>query len=185
LAELSQTKDGPAAAIISARAAAVLASSNQYAASLANSAPATAAELASRVVVYPAGRLLPPSFYDASYWSGTEHPLPTCVETTGVKCSARYVRLRPGEAEVVLFLEGGNTFVFERDIAGQWRKTGQLSGGIYCGGARQAFEHGDIELEPHAWPDLVVGGQRLTIVPPREDCPSAAAGPRPLVMEPK
>jgi hypothetical protein len=185
LAELSQTKDGPAAAIISARAAAVLASTNQYAASLANSAPATAAELASRVVVYPEGRLLPPSFYDASYWSGTEHRLPICFETTGVKCSARYVRLRPGEAEVVLFLEGGDTFVFERDVAGQWRKAGQLSGEIYCSGVRQAFEHGDIELEPHTWPDLVVGGRRLTIVPPREDCPSAAAGPRPSIMEPK
>jgi Domain of unknown function (DUF4153) len=172
LAELSQTKDGPAAVMISARAARALASTNRYVASLATHAPPTAAELAHRVVVYPEGRILPPSFYDASYWLGTEHRFPICFEATGVKCSARYVSLRPGEAEVILFLDGENTSVFERDVTGQWRKTAQLSGEIYCGGVRQALEQGDLELEPHTWPDLVVGGQRLTIVPSRRGCRS-------------
>ena len=172
LADLSRSKDSPDAAAIATRAAQALA--------LASRQGATAGELAERVAVYPAGRTLPASFHDANSGPIAGSAMPICLLTALRKCIARFVSLRPGEAEAILFLDSFVGYIFEQDAAGQWRKTGQLTGAINCELFRQGVANGEFRLESHPWPDLVLGDQRLGISPP----PPYACQPFPVKPPP-
>jgi hypothetical protein len=54
-------------------------------------------------------------------------------------------------------------YLFELDEGGHWKRTAQLQGDFSCSGARQEIENGTIGLQPHAWPDLVIGSHRVEI----------------------
>lgn len=166
LAELSQLKNGPDGTTVSSKAAEALALANRYGVR----PPLTVVERADRVEVYPSGRALPASFYDLNSGPMAGSAAPQCFRTNGAKCVARFVSLRPGEPEAILFADAGGGFVFEQDSAGQWRKTALLTGPVYCASTRQGLEHGDFKLDPHPWPDLVVGDQRLQITPLQPPC---------------
>ena len=172
LLALSHNKDGADAATISALATRALAAPTSYGTAVPNGTQQSDAEMAARIVVYPAGRALPPGFLDLT--SGPFNPttLPPCVRMTkGKTCVARYVALAPGEPEAILFLDIGAAYILQPDAQAHWHQTGRLSGALYCAAVRNALERGEFGIEPHAAPDLVVGAIRLDIDPPPARCP--------------
>lgn len=177
LTKLSEAADGPDAAVIRRKAAQALAMTNRYGAGRQDLTKPSAETLADRVTVYPAGRSLPDGLFDAELGRVEGNWQPVCLRT-GAKCIARFISLHPGDAEAILFLDIGTGSIFEQDGQGRWRKTGNLSGPMFCNPVHQGLEHGDFGVEPHTWPDLLVGGQRVQISPwPPQTCPPAASKP--------
>jgi hypothetical protein len=127
--------------------------------------PATPEDMAARIVVSPAGRVLPASFLDGSLWPAGSPGAPLCLRPALPKCVVRFVALRPGETEAILFFDQPQTSLYEQDAQGTWRKTAVVTGLTTCPAVRQGLEQDDVDVEPHAWPDLVVGGQRLILTP--------------------
>jgi hypothetical protein len=146
---------------------------NRYEPGPVKLAPPTAETIARAVAVFPAGRVLPRAFLDAAIWGLPGASLPVCLQSDAMKCSAVFMTLRPGEPEALVFFAdlGTSAFlVFEQDQAGRWRNTGQANGPVNCTGVRQAFEHGDVGMKPHPWPDLAIGGRALVIAPLPDHC---------------
>ena len=171
LDELSHIKAGPDAASIAPRATRTLAMANRFGVNRPDGTQPTANELADRVAVYPEGRVLPAAFYDMLLGPLAGADAPWCFRSTnGAKCSARFLILRPGDAEAILLLDANASSLFELDTAGEWRKTARVTGATSCAPVRQGIERGEFTLEPHAWPDLVVGNQRLDLSPPVQEC---------------
>jgi hypothetical protein len=83
--------------------------------------------------------------------------------------------LHPGEAEAIIFLDNSAGYVFEQDASGLWRQTGQLRDFAYCATVRESLEKGELTLDPHPWPDLMIGDQRLDVSPLPHGCPTAPA----------
>jgi hypothetical protein len=173
LLALSQNKDGPDAATISALAARALAAPTRYGTIVPNGTQQSDADMAARITVYPVGRALPAGFLDLVSGPFNAMTLPPCVRMTrGKTCIARYVTLAPSKSEAILFLDIGAAYILQPDVAGHWHQTGRLSGPLYCAAVRGALERGDFSVEPHATPDLVVGAVRLDIDPPPVRCPN-------------
>ena len=84
----------------------------------------------------------------------------------------RFIMLRPGDAEAILFLDGGSGHILQTDASGRWHESGHLSGALYCASVRQALGRGEFSIEPHPSPDLVIGNLRLDIDPPLGRCPN-------------
>jgi hypothetical protein len=168
LVELGQTKDGPDAKGISTAASRALAARNRYVVE-----PLTNAELTARVAIYPPERALPPALVDLSAGPFTLATLPSCLRSTTVpKCLVRFLTLRPGEAEAILFVDNGVGYILQADASGRWRESGRLAGNLYCASVRRALERGEFIIEPHPSPDLVIGNLRLAISPPTAGCPN-------------
>ena len=117
-------------------------------------------ELAKRVAVYPAGRALPAVFFKSGFWPTN---LPRCYKQG--ECFARFVALRPGGAEAIVFFDVSDGYLFEQDASGQWRQTAGLFVDSRCYRARQDLERGEPRVEPHNWPDLVIGDHHFVILP--------------------
>jgi Domain of unknown function (DUF4153) len=163
LEQLAQIKEGAEAATIAEKARQALAATNRYAWRSAAPTPVTAADMAERVAVYPAGRTLPATFFEDAFVTPDEVHRPYCRSGMGA-CLARFVSLGRSQREAVVFIDAHSIgYLFEQDEVGHWRRTAQLQGDFSCSGARQEIENGVIGLEPHAWPDLVVGIHRVEI----------------------
>lgn len=168
LAELAKDQQDPNAAAIRSRAADAIAMTDRYG---SRDTDYSAGELAAHVTVLPQGRTLPPVFYEQAFWKKNEYGVPRCVNEPDGTCLARYIALRPGAPEAILFLDDAAGNIFEQDAGGQWQLTGRLSGLNYCAKFQSGLKNGDIRLEPHAWPDLVIGGLRMNVLPSEEECP--------------
>jgi hypothetical protein len=160
LSALKDLKDGPDALAISSRAAQVLAMTTRFAVNPLNplnGTTKTSAEKAAMISIYPGGRTLPPDFFETSNESAL---IPAnCFTNLQIKCFARYVTLREGGPESILFSSGiGPTLIFEQDASGTWQKAGTLSGPTFCNGFKQELQTDDIDMEPHPRPDLLIDG---------------------------
>lgn len=157
---LARTETGPEAASIRVAASAALARQTRRA-----TAPATAEEMAKRVVVLPAGRALPPGFFEADLRDASGAGV-SCLRDGAAPCVARFMVLRPGSGEGLLWMDRFVTHFYEVDAAGKWNRTGSLAGMTACPQVRAALERGEFELRPNDWPDLVVGNRRLAWTSP-------------------
>jgi len=63
-----------------------------------------------------------------------------------------------------LFDQAGGR-LFEQNPPGQWHQTARLHGDFYCDLARLGIERGEFRVEPHDWPDLVVGDHHFVMSP--------------------
>jgi hypothetical protein len=165
LEQLGQIREGPDAATIAEKARQALASTNRFAWRNAGPPPATN-ELAQRIEVHPAGRTLPTGFLEDAFVTADEPQRPYCL--TGPvrrgQCLARFVTLNREQPEAIVFVDSiSRGYLFEQNADGHWRRTAQLQFDFNCGGARVGIENGDIGREPHAWPDLIIGGRRAEI----------------------
>ena len=169
LVELSQSKDGPDPARISALASRTLAARSRF----GPGEPLSGDEMARRIAVYPPGRALPPGFVDLNAGPFTSATLPACLRSIGgPQCVVRFITLRPGDAEAILFLDNGTGLILQVDASGRWHESGRLLGPVYCRSVRQALEQGEFSVEPHPSPDLVLGNLRLGIDQPVVRCPN-------------
>jgi hypothetical protein len=170
LVELTKAKDGPDADRIGAFASRALAAVSRNGSTNPGGLP-TGDEMAARIAIYPAGKPLPPGFLDLGAGPFTAATLPTCLRATkGPQCILRFMTLRPGGAEAILFLDSLNGHILETDALGRWHEIGRLSGPLFCNSVRQALERGEFSVEPHLSPDLVVGNQRLDIFAQPDRC---------------
>jgi hypothetical protein len=81
-----------------------------------------------------------------------------------VLCLAHFVSLGPGQGEAIIFIDAHSIgTLFEQDQSGHWKRTAQLQGDFTCSDIRQAIETGAIGMQPHAWPDLVIGTDRVEV----------------------
>lgn len=170
LTKLSQTTVGADALVIRTRARQALDLTNRGAVPAQAVKPATE-EFLRHVAVFPKGRTLPDGFYDTQFGALTNAAAPLCARVSGGRCVVRYVTLRPGEPEALLFLDADGGSLFEQDATGAWRKTGILTARLHCQLVRQELETGDVTPAPHGWPDLAVAGEQVMIEPVAGDCP--------------
>ena len=134
------------------------------------------------VAVLPTGRTLPDDVLDPDFAS-RNGVLPGLCQPKGAGCVARFVTLEPGAPEAIVLASPFGGDVFEQDAESGWRKTGSLHSPANC--LAQAVRSGPLDLKPHAAPDVIVDGQRLTILPASQpekrcpdDAPPARAAPR-------
>ncbi|ALM84056.1 DUF4153 domain-containing protein [Bordetella sp. N] len=140
-----------------------------------------AAVLARTVDVLPAGRNLPDAFLKKEFWSQSLWGVPKCGEERQqgqARCTARFLDLKPGEPEFLLFVDGSIRLLFQPDAQGVWALVGNLEYANYCDNDRDRIERTNIDIQAVAplLPDLMVGGdQRLRIIPRERSCPSTKA----------
>ena len=163
LEQLAQVKEVAEAGVIVDKARQALASTSRYGQATAIPPPVTVADMEQRIAVYPTGRTLPAVFLDDAFVAPDELHRPYC--RTGVLlCTARFVSLGPGQREAIVFIDAHSIgYLFEQDAGGHWKRTAQLQGDFSCGDARQEIETGAIAMQPHAWPDLVIGSRRVEV----------------------
>lgn len=159
LESLARTGTGPA----SIRTAAAAALEQR---ARAPGLPSTAGEMSKRVVVLPAGRALPEGFIAAEFGARFDSAA-RCLRYAGPPCLAVFLALRPGAAESLLWVNGSYGYLYEADAAGNWVRAASVSGGTCPDPGSPA---GDPVVEPHAWPDIVVGARRLTLGPLPDRC---------------
>lgn len=167
LEELSQTKDIADAENVNERALRALkgpAAVGRHARDL------TGFKLTPEMVeVSPAGRTLPDSFFSADAGAFSK-AAPACArDNANRRCRAIFVASSDGQREAVLFFDGWSARIVEPNAEGRWEVTGSAQGRAFCKSAQAAIAAGEVALEPHPWPDVIVGGERLTIVPTRKD----------------
>jgi hypothetical protein len=173
LTKLSQGKIGPAGKDVKTRAAGALAMTNRY--FNANAANLTADDVAKHVTVFPKGKVLPAGFYQALL--GQTDTLTTgCLGLTSIApCAARSFTIQPGEPDAVLMINSGavaSVAMFQPDHTGVWRKTAESYEYMYCPGIDQELRNGAFTIQPHPWPDLVVGDRRIQLsAQAPNDCP--------------
>jgi len=165
LEQMARATEGAQAAPVADRARRALALQNRYEWNQAALQSPTADALAQRIVVRPAGRALPPTFVNDALmapYSGAGRP--NCTVQAGPVCIARFVDLGQGRAEAIVFIDAfSNGFLFESGPDGRWLKSALLQGNYRCAEMRSQFEEGQIRLQPHPWPDLLVGGRSIEI----------------------
>jgi hypothetical protein len=77
------------------------------------------------------------------------------------------------QGEAIVFVDSiSRGYLFEQNADGHWHKSGQLQFDFSCNYGREAVENGDIGLESHAWPDLIIGGRRAEIYSGPRGCGS-------------
>jgi hypothetical protein len=158
LDQLAQTRDGPQATTIAQMAGEARALTNRHAGRLGK-LPETAEEMSRRIAVYPAGRALPKAFFDEAF--GDLYP--ACPFASGYQCIARFVTLGQGQPEAVVLLDSRSMgYLFEQDEAGHWKRTATAHN-VNCPGVRGDLENGEIRLQPHTWPDLMIGGRHVEL----------------------
>lgn len=126
--------------------------------------------LAKTVDVLPAGRSLPQAFLKKELWTESAWGLPTCSYDEQTRCTARFVTLAPGEAEALIFVDTTQRYLFQPDAQGNWRLLGTLDGNNYCGRVASKIKDAEVRAVPPALPDIMVGDQRLRIVPRDKPC---------------
>jgi Domain of unknown function (DUF4153) len=173
LEQLRQQTDGPDAATISRRAAEALAAKTPYMNPSAPKPPSHEQMLA-RIDVYPPGHPVPDTLLDDLRTLGNPGPPSGCfLPNYPQKCIARFIRLQPDAPEVLIFLNLYSSSLLEQDAGTHWKNAERLDGNIRCDGVRDGFLSDKVTLETHPLPDIVVGGQRFTLLPPVRPCGAA------------
>lgn len=170
LAALKQLSGRPDSQTISLRAVQALDMKAGLPDDSLNKITKTAQEKAAVISVYPAGRTLPAEFFESdagiTLLNGNG-----CFNDRGVKCVARYVSLQPGGPESIILNFGyGLTQIVEQDASGKWHSIGTISGPITCDVFKEGLQRDDLHVEPHPHPDIVIRGERFTVLPPAKPC---------------
>lgn len=129
--------------------------------------PASTGPDFAHMAVYPAGKTLPGSFRQQD-WSldGADS---TCTYT-GMRCSALVIDIDGDGVDEVLLASGATFDVFKLGADG-WRRVAQASGVCPDADIDAALKAGQVTMsEPTARRDIVVGDQRLSVVPAGEGC---------------
>jgi hypothetical protein len=118
------------------------------------------------VEVFPSGRTLPESFFSAEH-GAFRKANPACAQRSAAnrKCRATFITANDGRPEAILFFDSWVARVYEQNAEGDWELSGTAQGRTHCKSVREAMADTEPALEAHAWPDLLIGGERLTIVP--------------------
>ncbi len=120
------------------------------------------------VEVLPAGRSLPDSFFDTEKGAFRKSN-PACAQPSSTKkCRASFIASNGTRPEAILFMDSYITRIFEQDPDGRWEATANLQGRTHCRETQAAMAAGELTFAEHAWPDVVAGGERLTIVPVKQ-----------------
>ncbi|WP_454713775.1 DUF4153 domain-containing protein [Caulobacter segnis] len=123
------------------------------------------------MTVYPAGKTLPASFRDQDWTAAGSDS--TCL-FAGMRCSALVMDIDGDGTEEVLLASGSVFDIFKSGDRG-WRRMAQANGicpGVDIGAALKA---GTVSLaEPRPRQDLIVGDQRLAVVPAGDGCVAPA-----------
>lgn len=123
------------------------------------------------MTVYPAGKTLPASFRDQDWTAAGSDS--TCL-FAGMRCSALVMDIDGDGTEEVLLASGSVFDIFKSGDHG-WRRMAQANGicpGVDIGAALKA---GTVSLaEPRPRQDLIVGDQRLAVVPAGDGCAAPA-----------
>jgi hypothetical protein len=122
--------------------------------------PPTTAQITAAITILPAGRKLPERLDDDIRNGLARAVLNSCAHQN---CLAQYVTLGPGAAEALVLIGPFSGVVLEPDASGHWAQAAQLQGSFYCQEAREALAAGKIDLSPHQYPDILIGGQRFVI----------------------
>ncbi len=123
------------------------------------------------MTVYPAGKPLPASFRDQDWTAAGSDS--TCL-FAGMRCSALVMDVDGDGTDEVLLASGSVFDVFKSGDHG-WRRIAQASG--ICPGVDidAALKAGTVRLaEPRPRQDIVVGDQRLAMVPAGDGCAAPA-----------
>ncbi|TWB63385.1 DUF4153 domain-containing protein [Nitrospirillum viridazoti] len=155
-------------------AATVLSNENRYQTQAILQQPRSPADLIRTLKFYPVGRTLPPGFVDAYLASDHARNGNGCTAADRGPCNAFLITLRPDLPEAIIMQDSDFSGVlYQQDEAGAWQLTGHLDLGSWpgCAAVRDALQKGLITTTPHAWPDIIAGGVRLTIMPPSDHCP--------------
>lgn len=166
LTKLSQMQEGPQAAKIAVKARQVLAMTKRY-----SIPPNTSTNLDDRVTVFPNGRTLPADIFDLVSGPFSKSAIPLCLQLQNKKCTAYFVTLHQGETESIVIMDLTQGFVLQQSTDKHWHQVGNLIGSIYCPTIHQKLEQGEYTLQEHAWPDLIVGGQTIFLLPTQQPCP--------------
>ena len=158
------------------RARTMLAVKSRYEATDPSRQPVSAAQLADRVTIYPAGQTLPDGFYAALAAINDPRWWAPCLHGGVRKCDVRVLQL-PGSAAAAVLFAGAAPTLFEQDADGRWQRTGELSGQLNCTASHDALQTAPQTLAPHPWPDVLLGNQRFSIVQSAALCPPVKAKP--------
>jgi len=136
--------------------------------------PVAEESVGDRMVVFPPGRDLVAAAHGLRAESGS-WAVECLQEATAPKCIARFLTLRPGEAETLVVFDPGTSeiWLLQPDAAGRWTRVGQARGPTSCEAVAEALRRGEIEPAPHSWPDLMVGGRPLVVEELPQACPLA------------
>jgi hypothetical protein len=169
LEQLSETKEFADSARVNASARSALTNPGLARTAPSNYVPApvinTVKLTPELVEVVPAGRTLPESFFSEDH-GAFRAKNPACAQPNSKqKCRAAFVVSNDGHPEAILFSDNWTTQLYEQGADGGWEHTGLVQGRTYCSGVKSAMSAGTFGVAAHPWPDLVIGGERLTIVP--------------------
>jgi Domain of unknown function (DUF4153) len=163
--------DGPNAAVIRQRIAAVERIQNRWVGSVA---PPTAAEMAASITVHPQGRTLPENFLSQDWFASGDSQwlVPPCLRNRSEHCDAFLVDLAGDGGEEIIMVapppQSWQAIAFGRNDAGAWRIIGTFPLG--CERARQALQSGEIKAVTPQWRDLELAGIRLRMALRQEGC---------------
>jgi hypothetical protein len=157
----------------------------------------TAKSFGERLVVYPTGATLPPTFA-AQDWSKPPPNTPPAATIPncyyGGTCDAYVIDIDGDGAPEVLIGSGSiageriNLDIFKRGSDGAWRAVGEVD--VYCAAAIQALRDGHVTLTPKTGLDLLIAGRRQRVdldnpAPCPAVTPSTAAAPTPSATTPR
>jgi len=164
---LARLKDSPDAAIASRAASA----------NAANAKTAPVNKLGpdfAHMAVYPEGRALPDSFRNQDWRADDSDSVCTYPD---MRCSALLMDVDGDGVDEVLLASGATFDVFKLSNQ-RWRRVGQAAG--VCPGADidESLKAGEVRMsDPIARRDLLVGDQRLSLVPAGTGCHTPSPSP--------
>jgi hypothetical protein len=117
----------------------------------------------SRAIIWPKGKVLPPSFRAATWPVGDRSP--RCSD--GPKpCDVLILDLDRDEREEVVVVQPfpgvDHVDVFAQNEQGRWSHAGAIRTGA-CKGVGEALVAGHYQTLPPRWPDLMIDGRRYTV----------------------
>jgi len=166
LTELAAQSGDARAQSIAQKATAALAQISRFGANF-NNGPSPAADIAHYdIEIFPAIATLPPEFYTQAFWRNLQPSEPQLCMSPFV-CEAHFIKLAPGSADAILFISGRKSYVFSQDATQKWQKIGSVLLPFGCWKLKASLKRNEISAAPAEFPDLMIGGQRVPIIP---DC---------------
>jgi len=123
------------------------------------------------MAIYPAGKALPAGFREQDWTIGDVQSICTIA---GARCSALVIDTDGDGVDEVLLTSGATFDVFKTTDKG-WRRVAQTQGGCPGADIDAALKAGTVRMAPPApRSDIVVGDQRLAVIPTDDGCKVAA-----------
>jgi hypothetical protein len=122
------------------------------------------------IIMFPAGRTLPPHLYQTTQDATVKSALLACATQT---CVGHYASLRAGAPEsLILILQYSNGAVLDQAADGSWHETATVVRQSSCTRFRtDDLKAGAFALQPDPAPDIVIGSDVFKITPFRGPCP--------------